>query len=651
MNFLIEEIHNIQRVLGNEETLQLTPPTVMLLNGLSHPEFTCLFDIKRSLDNMKKLIIDQGIDQNSGDNVQNSDVLLLEFCQYCELNSLVVKSLGGNIDLTQPYLSDYLTDLEVNNTVVQSISLMMNIPTNSWKRLEVLKITGCGISELENIFNSVVFPNLQRVDVSRNRISKLSGLDERPLDAFTADFNRIESVYFNPDNIPFLSYLSLNNNKLSDINSLAPCKNLSVLGLMNNNISSTASLSSMLGSLIVLNSLFLTGNPICSIQNYRFNVIKYLNKSLFEPVTGIDENGVTRTYDADVDFALDGIPLTQKDIVLIRDSKSFPESSYRRMKKDDDDLLTQNTSLSMVDERLGLYYQNTSIAQTASFDESTGLNLLDKLIALDVKRAENDDSPFLSVSFDGKLKAFDTSDETFEMSKSGDVRSEMEKQTERMETIEYGKSIVNIVSHRTNHDSRDVNNAERVLRKIKGILRLDDAASAEVRKAVNQIEMQPNGALPGDRQDLDSYSQIISNEQALKGTLFEEFEKLITKFNNNNRTVEVVIPKHRSDENFTLEIILPFEVPYIFDLIQSLVLDKDEYAKGIVLDFDKIKSFGNKYFEQVERNKSTFGESELGEITSKINKRIFNCIIQGENDVIENNDPVLTDCEDLEKRF
>lgn len=112
------------------------------------------------------------------------------------------------------------------------------------------------------------------MDVSHNLINKVGNLDFEvcsKLENLNLSFNQIHSL--NGFKFTSIKFLSLRNNKISEIGELQYCYSLVHLDLANNLIGSMNQVKK-LTSLTELQVLWLEGNPIMTIEFYRIQILK-----------------------------------------------------------------------------------------------------------------------------------------------------------------------------------------------------------------------------------------------------------------------------------------------------------------------------------------------------------------------------------------
>ncbi|EKE42306.1 hypothetical protein ENUP19_0298G0019 [Entamoeba nuttalli] len=636
------EITKIKQQIDQGKFIQLTPAVVMLINGLSHPEFS-FCDMKEMAAPIKCLIITQEEDgEDEQMKKENNDILLLEFCKYCQLESLKIQNIGGCVDLTKDYIYKNLKTLHLDNIILQSISLLMNIPTAKWENLEEFSLTNCGLTELEDIFNEVVFPNLRVLDVSNNKIEKINNITERPLDAFIADNNQITSVYIsNPLSI---SVLSFDNNQLMDINIFKKCFNLRELSCANNRILDLSNVQYVFRKMFNIKSIILDGNDICNIDDYRVEICKNLPPFMFEE----DEDDFG-TPQISLNVSLDGQPFTQDEIYSAKDQlpkedtneeQKFDEMEEEKNEDDQNSVSISSATAvtSVINQKLGAMYQSTSMDYSKTIDKSsTEITVLDKLLSLDV----NSDKDELSLSFDAKLDAFtytSTPERTGDDSRSI-KRLEMEKHTERMETIEYVKNIVDTIINPNKHDLRDVNNAERIIKKIKNLLcKCDNANDPDVARVMKETPMPKDGILPGDRIKAVTNRVTIDVDELVEMP-YADFDNILSLFNTEN-FVEVALQSDK--RKLKWEVILPFEIPYGFELLTKLIKmytenNQPPLRSDMEIDYNKFNAIAPKYFDGVKQDERHLvsGDGLIDPIASEINTRIFNIITYHQVPIID----------------
>ncbi|KAL7714796.1 Leucine-rich repeat containing protein [Entamoeba marina] len=610
MELVRDEINRISDIMDQGKFLELTPPTVMLLNGLSHPEFSYC-DIREVVQNVKHLSI---IQENENGTDESNDILLLDFCKYCELESLKVNNVGIGVDLTFEEIYKHLKVLYLEDIVIQSVSLLLHIPEARWENLEELTIRKCHLSELEDIFNEVVFPNLRLLDVSENDIVKINDITERPLDAFIANDNKISSIHIT--SVPSISLLSLDNNYLTDINALKKLFNLREFSCRNNRISTTEQIEYVFRKMFSIQSIYLNDNEICKIDDYNVEVARLLPPFF---------------YDSDrieVPCTLDGNDFTRKELQEAK--KRIPFSDYEEEQRKEEieqdkiedeeveDITITSTVKPITDSKITEMYQSTALSSLSQSDLSSSTDsrstiFLDKLISLDIDEKEG-----LSLSFDADLNSITFAPTVTDTSKNKDDDSralkkiEMEKQTQRMQTVEYVQNTLEIINHPDRFDGRDVVNAERFLKKIKRLLAKFDNSKIndEVLEKVKKIPLKKDGVSVGDKISVNPKSKFTFDVDELTSIPYLKYQEMLTRFDNDS-FVEVVFESER--KKLVWDVVLPFEIPYGFEILSDLIQmytksDQDTSKNPLSINYSNIQACNPDFFDTVkqEEKKSYF---------------------------------------------
>ena len=448
----------------------------------------------------------------------------------------------------------------------------------------------CGLTELEDVFYEVVFPNLSYLDISGNKITTINDITERPLDVFVADNNKISTL--NISQIRTISCLSLNNNELTDIKSIKKLICLRILKLKDNFIEKEEDIDKAFRQMRMISSLDLTGNPLCQGLGYKMSICKGLPSDRLENILAGDE------------FKLDGKQINEEDVRgalrfavyddNVEDNTTTEENTNENVTKDG---VEYNKNTTIIDYRLTYLFQSSSY-QAAGKKEDGNTNILEKLLSLD----DNSRSNRLTLSFDGSLETYAPKED--ERLKSEDrtrehKRIDMEKHSHRMKTLEYVQNEINIVTHPKQYDARDVSNANRFLRKVKKQLeKLDsmDVADSDALKTIQSTKMIKDGLGEGDRMkaknvfyfDVDDMTEIP----------FQTFIDMLVKFDN-DPLVEVVM--NSSKKSFEWNVLIPFELPYGFILLTEIIKNytKDNKVKlstDLDIDYDKMLRDQSKLF-------------------------------------------------------
>lgn len=154
-----------------------------------------------------------------------------------------------------------LTSLTILNSTVEDASFLVEMPAlqtldlsgcllpsdaltyiGSLSELTTLKLSGCGLSNIQALTNLAA---LSTLDLSENSISDLSALTElKKLTALDLHANAVSSLSA-LQNAKELTELDISENNVSDLSPLTACTKLQVLHAEDNRISSVSALSSM----------------------------------------------------------------------------------------------------------------------------------------------------------------------------------------------------------------------------------------------------------------------------------------------------------------------------------------------------------------------------------------------------------------------
>ena len=149
---------------------------------------------------------------------------------------------------------------------------------DSWSGVELLKLRNCGISRLDRALH--LFPSCSHIDLSGNDITHIVHLhDCRNLTSLDVSNNRVR-VLSNLDRVlGNVITLRLGGNRIVSLDGLGKLYSVETLDLSSNLIDDLCEVSH-LARLPCLESVTLTGNPLCSVapsaSAYRLNVFSTL---------------------------------------------------------------------------------------------------------------------------------------------------------------------------------------------------------------------------------------------------------------------------------------------------------------------------------------------------------------------------------------
>lgn len=146
-----------------------------------------------------------------------------------------------------------------------------------WIRLSYVS---CASNELVLMDESLqLLPAVETLDLSRNRFAKVDNLRKcTKLRNLDLGFNHLRSVSYLSEVCSRVGKLVLRNNALTTIHGIENLKSLVGLDLSYNIISNFSELE-ILGSLSLLQNLWLEGNPICCARWYRARVFSFFYNS------------------------------------------------------------------------------------------------------------------------------------------------------------------------------------------------------------------------------------------------------------------------------------------------------------------------------------------------------------------------------------
>ncbi|EAL46340.2 Leucine-rich repeat containing protein [Entamoeba histolytica HM-3:IMSS] len=183
----------------------------------------------------------------------------IEFTSVSPLIRLDIIGLNGKYVLAN--LPETLKEVKLINLQENVAESILFDEKKEWKSLEKLYINYCGITSFKkNSFTPFCFPRLNLLDLSNNEIMTLENINERPLDILIVNSNKINSI-----NIPVvgsISYLSLDNNQITNLCPFGIFLQLRYLSIKNNLIEDLDNLKEAFSRLFNLNSISIENNPI-----------------------------------------------------------------------------------------------------------------------------------------------------------------------------------------------------------------------------------------------------------------------------------------------------------------------------------------------------------------------------------------------------
>ena len=179
-----------------------------------------------------------------------------------QLKQLKVLVCAGNRDnrwaISDLNVLQYLPNLQqldISSNKISKIERLDNLPS-----LQQLDISYNQISKLENLDN---LPSLQQLDISSNKISKIERLDNLPsLQQLNISHNQITKLE-NLDKLPNLQELNISSNKITKLENLDGLPNLQQLELIGNQITKLENLDKLPN----LQQLDVRSNQITKLEN------------------------------------------------------------------------------------------------------------------------------------------------------------------------------------------------------------------------------------------------------------------------------------------------------------------------------------------------------------------------------------------------
>ncbi|BFU21582.1 leucine-rich repeat containing protein [Entamoeba histolytica HM-1:IMSS-B] len=268
------------RTLNGRNKVRLSPALAMMLNGMSQNEYGDIEKVKNMLEGLHAVKIYNEEEVNEEEDVDADDVeapIPLDFTNKCELDYLGVKNVLCGVDLNHSDIHNNLIKLSFCGVFVESVAKTMGLNGEEkkvWSNLKILKLQKCQLTELEEVFTKENFPELRLLDVSHNHIKKIKRIGERPLDVLHADYNEIRVVSCRQ--VRNLSVITLDNNRIKNLNGLKRLYNLRVLSVKNNLIDRQPNTFQVFNKMFNIEQIFLEGNPTAEMANYKIEMAKVI---------------------------------------------------------------------------------------------------------------------------------------------------------------------------------------------------------------------------------------------------------------------------------------------------------------------------------------------------------------------------------------
>lgn len=146
-----------------------------------------------------------------------------------------------------------------------------------WSRLSYVSCASNGLVLMDESLQ--LLPAVETLDLSRNQFAKVDNLRKcTKLRNLDLGFNHLRSISYLSEVHSRVGKLVLRNNALTTIRGIENLKSLVGLDLSYNIISNFSELE-ILGSLSLLENLWLEGNPICCARWYRAHVFSFFHNS------------------------------------------------------------------------------------------------------------------------------------------------------------------------------------------------------------------------------------------------------------------------------------------------------------------------------------------------------------------------------------
>ncbi|GAB1222900.1 hypothetical protein ENUP19_0124G0007 [Entamoeba nuttalli] len=377
------------RTLNGRNKVRLSPALAMMLNGMSQNEYGDIEKVKNMLEGLHANVL-CGVDLNHSD--IHNNLIKLSFCGV--FVESVAKTMGLNGE-----------------------------EKKVWSNLKILKLQKCQLTELEEVFTKENFPELRLLDVSHNHIKKIKRIGERPLDVLHADYNEIRVVSCRQ--VRNLSVITLDNNRIKNLNGLKRLYNLRVLSVKNNLIDRQPNTFQVFNKMFNIEQIFLEGNPTAEMANYKIEMAK-----------------VIPSLQYGMDCCLDSKPFTMEEKV-----QAFAENSnnINEVMFDDGD----DFDFSQFDDR-----KNRTLTMSQRSDAlNAAKNIRQKVQQLD-----------RSTSMEGLVVS----------------KEQIELDQQRIDNQNYILSKLNILKKKSSEDPAKVIDADKFIRRIRRIVEgIEDPKTTE----------------------------------------------------------------------------------------------------------------------------------------------------------------------------
>ncbi|MES1914276.1 MAG: hypothetical protein MHM6MM_006368, partial [Cercozoa sp. M6MM] len=191
-----------------------------------------------------------------------------------------------------------------------------------WEALRVLALRGCNITELDDSLS--LLPQLEFLDCSDNQMTRISETEKlEKLRYANFSRNRLQDMRKLRMHFGMLSTLVLRGNSISSVDGLDQMYSLQALDLGANRLASFDEIR-LLARLPCLQSLWLDGNPLASVPNFRRRTLKLLLQ--FAPDFA----------DRAEEFILDGKKIESVDMTPPPDESSWAVRAMSFLFGDDD---------------------------------------------------------------------------------------------------------------------------------------------------------------------------------------------------------------------------------------------------------------------------------------------------------------------------
>lgn len=208
--------------------------------------------------------------------------LSFDFSAFKVLHTLSLEHVSFENIISLGNLRDTVHKLQVNNTNVTSISQVLqcdvihkhNIEgSQKWTVLETLDLNNNNITEIDSTIR--LAPKLSYLTLNDNKISTITNLSHLPNLSFLSLSNNLVTICTDLNTkVGNIRSLNLSQNNISTCKGFSKLYSLETLDLSSNKITNIEDIQ-LLGDLPCLENLMLTGNNVATSVDYRIKVLEY----------------------------------------------------------------------------------------------------------------------------------------------------------------------------------------------------------------------------------------------------------------------------------------------------------------------------------------------------------------------------------------